>query len=105
MICGMKPTTTRHVMSCRQRLARKRGVLLGTAHLQQQMHRWQVDLNTAAAAGTGAQPMDARPQQAAIPQPPQRACADTQRGARFIKGQPLRAIILHDTERFPLIAG
>ncbi len=51
MICGMKlPTMTRHVMSCRQRLARKRGVLLGTAHLQQQMHRWQVEHHLAAPA-------------------------------------------------------
>jgi hypothetical protein len=62
MICGMKPMMTRHGMSCRQRLARKRGVLLCTTHLQQQMHRWQVDLNPATAAGTAAQPMDARPQ-------------------------------------------
>ncbi len=61
---------TRHGMSCRQLLARKLGVLLGTTHLQQQMHRWQVDLYPATGAGTGAQPMDARPQQAAITQPP-----------------------------------
>ena len=66
----MKPMMTRHGMSCRQLLARKLGVLLGTTHLQQQMHRWQVDLHTAAAAGTGTQPVDTRPQQAAIPQPP-----------------------------------
>jgi hypothetical protein len=100
MICGMKQqTTTRHGMSCRQLLARKLGVLLGTTHLQQQMHRWQVDLNTAAAAGTAAQPMDARPEQTAITQPPQRARAHAKRGARFIEAQPLRAIILHDGER------
>ena len=61
---------TRHVMSCRQLLTHRRGVLLGTTHLQQQMHRWQVDLYPATGAGTGAQPMDARPQQAAITQPP-----------------------------------
>ncbi len=78
MICATKQqTTTRHGMSCRQRLARKLGVLLCTAHLQQQMHRWQVDLNLATGAGTGAQPMDARPQQAAITQPPEGTCADT----------------------------
>jgi hypothetical protein len=78
MICATKQQTTmRHVMSCRQRLTPKRGVLLGTAHLQQQMHRWKVDLNPATGAGAAAQPVDTRPQQAAITQPPQRACADT----------------------------
>jgi hypothetical protein len=78
MICATKQqTTTRHGMSCRQRLTPKRGVLLGTTHLQQQMHRWQVDLNTAAAAGTGTQPVDTRPQQTAITQPPEGTCADT----------------------------
>jgi hypothetical protein len=86
-------------MSCRQRLTPRRGVLLGTTHLQQQMHRWQVDLYPSTAAGTGAQPMDARPQQTAITQPPERTRADTQRGARFIEAQPLRLILLHDTDR------
>jgi hypothetical protein len=73
----MKPMMTRHGMSCRQLLTPKRGVLLCTANLQQQMNRWQVDLNTAAAAGTRTQPVDTRPQQTAITQPPQRARADT----------------------------
>ncbi len=68
---------TRHGMSCRQRLAPKRGVLLGTANLQQQMHRWQVDLYPATGARAGTQPMDAGPQQTAITQAPQRARADT----------------------------
>jgi hypothetical protein len=90
---------TRQGMSCRQLLTPKRGVLLGTTHLQQQVTRWQVDLHTATAAGTGTQPMDTRPQQAAITQPPQRTRADTQRGAGIIEAQPLRAIILHDGER------
>jgi hypothetical protein len=99
MISAMKPTMTRQGMSCHQLLTPKRGVLLGTANLQQQVHRWQVDLNTAAAAGTGTQPVDARPQQTAITQPPQRTRADTQRGAGIIEAQPLRAIILHDAER------
>jgi succinylglutamate desuccinylase len=72
MICATKQQTTmRHGMSCRQLLARKLGVLLCTANLQQQMHRWKVDLHTATAARAGAQPMDTRPQQAAITQPPQ----------------------------------
>jgi hypothetical protein len=57
-------------MSCRQLLTPKRGVLLCTTHLQQQMHRWQVEHHPATGAGTGAQPVDARPQQAAITQPP-----------------------------------
>jgi len=86
-------------MSCRQLLTPKRGVLLGTTNLQQQMHRWQVDLYPSTAAGTGAQPVDARPQQAAITQPPERARADTQRGAGIIEAQPLGPIILHDAER------
>ncbi len=73
----MKLMMTRQGMSCRQRLTPKLGVLLCTANLQQQMHRWQVDLHTSTAAGTAAQPVDARPEQAAIPQPPQRARADT----------------------------
>jgi hypothetical protein len=73
----MKPMMTRQGMSCRQLLTPKLGVLLGTAHLQQQSHRWQVDLNPATGAGAAAQPMDARPQQAAIPQPPERTRADT----------------------------
>ncbi len=80
-------------------------MLLGTTNLKQQVHRWQVDLNPATGAGAGAQPMDARPQQAAITQPPERTRADTQRGARFIEAQPLRLITVHDAERFPLIAG
>ena len=67
----------RHGMSCRQRLARKLGVLLCTTNLEQQVHRWQVDLNPATGAGAAAQPVDARPQQAAIPQPPERTRADT----------------------------
>jgi hypothetical protein len=58
----MKLMMTRHVMSCRQRLAHRRGVLLGTTNLQQQMHRWQVDLNPATGAGAAAQPVDTRPQ-------------------------------------------
>jgi hypothetical protein len=73
----MKPTMTRHVMSCHQLLTHRRGVLLGTTHLKQQMHRWQVDLNPSTAARAGAQPMDTRPQQTAITQAPQRARADT----------------------------
>jgi len=78
MICATKQQTTmRHGMSCRQLLTPKLGVLLGTTNLQQQMHRWQVDLNPATAARAGTQPMDARPQQTAITQPPQRASADT----------------------------
>jgi hypothetical protein len=73
----MKLTMTRHGMSCRQLLTPKRGVLLGTTNLQQQMHRWQVDLNPATAARAGTQPMDTRPQQTTITQPPQRARANT----------------------------
>jgi hypothetical protein len=100
MICGMKLMMTVHVrQSCHRSAAHRRGVLLCTTHLEQQMHRWKVDLNPSTAAGTGAQPVDAGPQQAAITQPPQRTRADTKRGARFIEAQPLRAIILHDGER------
>ncbi len=61
----------RHGMSCRQRLARKLGVLLCTTNLEQQVHRWQVDLNPATAARTAAQPVDPRPQQTAITQAPE----------------------------------
>ena len=72
MISGMKLMTTVHVrQSCHRSAAHKRGVLLCTTNLEQQMHRWQVDLNPATAARAGTQPVDARPQQAAIPQPPQ----------------------------------
>ena len=100
MICGMKLMTTVHVRrSCHRSAAHRRGVLLGTTNLEQQMHRWQVDLYPATGAGTGAQPVDARPQQAAIPQAPERARAHAKRGARFIEAQPLRAIILHDGDR------
>jgi hypothetical protein len=71
MICGMKQQTmTRHVMSCRQLLTHRRGVLLGTTNLEEQVHRWKVDLNPSTGAGAAAQPVDARPQQAAITQPP-----------------------------------
>jgi len=78
MICGMKLMTTVHARrSCHRSAAHKRGVLLCTTNLEQQMHRWQVDLHTATAAGAAAQPVDAGPQQTAIPQPPQRTRANT----------------------------
>jgi hypothetical protein len=51
MICGMKLTTTVHARrSCHRSAAHRRGVLLGTTNLQQQVHRWQVEHHLAAPA-------------------------------------------------------
>ncbi len=85
MICATKlPTTMRHGMSCRQRLARKLGVLLCSHNTKNQKRRRHVDQQHPAMARSGAAPMDASTQNTRPAQPIQAADAHLKVGSCII---------------------
>ena len=85
----MKPTMTRHGMSCRQRLAHRRGVLLGSHNTKNQKRRRHVDQQHPAMARSGAAPMDASTQNTRPAQPIQAADAHLKVSSCIIKPAPI----------------
>ena len=106
MICATKLMTTHHGRrSCRRWLAHSPVVLLGSRNTENKQDSRHVEKHGAAMAWSGAAPMHTGTEQTRATQAIQAADAHLEVSRCIIKSPPFRPKVMHDSDRFSLVAG